>query len=80
LRSPPPQRPVEPARPAAAAPPPSDPSALLAMLRQSGLLKPGATPAPPQAAPAVPNLGGFQSLAGAAADRSLRLTPASLKM
>jgi pre-mRNA cleavage complex 2 protein Pcf11 len=80
LRSPPPQRPAEPARPASAAPPPSDPSALLAMLRQSGLLKPGATPTPPQAAPVLQNLGGFQSLAGVVTDRSLQLKPASLKM
>jgi pre-mRNA cleavage complex 2 protein Pcf11 len=76
LRSPPPQRPPELPKPAAAPPPPSDPSALLAMLRQSGLLKPGATPTPPPAG--VP--GGFQSLAGVAADGRLELKPASLKM
>ncbi|KAL2197224.1 hypothetical protein P885DRAFT_77701 [Corynascus similis CBS 632.67] len=75
LRSPPPQGPTEPPKPAVAAsappppPPPSDPSALLAMLRQSGLLKPGGTPTPPSASPVLPGLGsgGFQSLASAAA-------------
>ena len=82
LRSPPPQpqRPAEPARPAATAPPPADPSALLAMLRQSGLIKPGATPTPPPAPlPGFPARGGFQSLAGAVAPGNPLLQVASLK-
>ena len=82
LRSPPPQpqRPAEPARPAAAAPPPADPSALLAMLRQSGLIKPGATPTPPPAPlPGFPAQGGFQSLGGAVAGGNPLLQVSSLK-
>ncbi|KAL2128255.1 hypothetical protein VTI74DRAFT_9443 [Chaetomium olivicolor] len=84
LRSPPPQA----ATPVSAAPPPppptaaSNPSALLAMLRQSGLIGTGATPTPtPAAVPALPGLGGVQPLGGAVADRNvLQLTPASLKI
>lgn len=79
LRSPPSQTPAQPVRPAAA-PPPSDPSALLAMLRQSGLIKPGATPTPPPAGAVIPPLPGFLSTAGVAADGGIELKPASLKM
>ncbi|KAK4038927.1 protein PCF11 [Parachaetomium inaequale] len=81
LRSPPPQRPTELPRPAAAAPPASDPSALLAMLRQSGLIKPGGTPTLPTAAPVLPGFGpgGLQSLAGAVSDANPQLRPAALK-
>jgi pre-mRNA cleavage complex 2 protein Pcf11 len=46
MRSPRPQGSAEPTKPAVA-PPPANPSALLAMLRQSGLIKPGGTPTPP---------------------------------
>ncbi|KAL2160220.1 hypothetical protein VTH06DRAFT_1393 [Thermothelomyces fergusii] len=45
------------APPPAAAPLPTDPSALLALLRQSGLLKPSGTPTPAPATPALPGLG-----------------------
>ncbi|KAJ4307132.1 mRNA 3' end processing factor [Collariella sp. IMI 366227] len=81
LRSPTPQTAI----PVAAAPPPppaSNPSALLAMLRQSGLIGAGATPTPPPASfPGLPGMGGFQSLAGAMVDRNvLQLTTASLKV
>ncbi|EAQ83948.1 hypothetical protein CHGG_10352 [Chaetomium globosum CBS 148.51] len=81
LRSPPPQVPTEPPKPPASAPPASNPSALLAMLRQSGLIKPSGTPTPPPAASALPGFGarGFQSLAGLTLDPNPQLRPASLK-
>ncbi|KAK4156675.1 protein PCF11 [Chaetomidium leptoderma] len=83
LRSPAPQRPNEAVKPATAAPPPSNPAALLAMLRQSGLIKPGATPTPPPlAAHMLPGMGpgGFQPLAGAVSDSSRLVNVASLKI
>lgn len=74
-RSPPPQRPAEAPKPAAA--PPADPSALLAMLRQSGLIGSSAASAPAApVAPGLPGMGGFPS----APDAGPELKPASLKM
>lgn len=52
LISPSGQRPPEPAKPAGAAPLPGDPMALMAMLRQSGLLPPAPGSAPPSTLPA----------------------------
>ncbi|GAB1312995.1 mRNA 3' end processing factor [Madurella fahalii] len=75
LRSPPPQRPAEPPQPAAA--PSANPSALLAMLRQSGLIGGSAGPAPAvPAVPALPGMSGFPL----PPDTSLQLKPASLKI
>jgi pre-mRNA cleavage complex 2 protein Pcf11 len=81
LRSPPPQMSTEPPKPLASAPPASNPSALLAMLRQSGLIKPSGTPTPPPAVPTLPGFGqrGYQSLAGLTLDANPQLRPASLK-
>ncbi|KAK3898834.1 protein PCF11 [Staphylotrichum tortipilum] len=80
LRSPrlnePPRLVAAPPPPAAAAPPAGDPSALLTMLRQSGLIKPGLTPTPP---PPGAGFGGFQSLGGAVAPGNGQLSVASLK-
>jgi pre-mRNA cleavage complex 2 protein Pcf11 len=79
LRSPPPQRPVEPAQPAVV--PSTNPSALLAMLRQSGLIGPSATEPSASAVPGLSPAVRFPP-AGTAhlPDTSLQLKPSSLKM
>lgn len=78
LRSPPPQRPAEPPQPAAA--PSANPSALLAMLRQSGLIGGAAGPVP--AVPPVPPVAALPGMGGLtpSPNTSLQLKPASLKM
>ncbi|KAK4135573.1 hypothetical protein BT67DRAFT_376156 [Trichocladium antarcticum] len=81
LRSPPPQRPAEPSRPAAA--PASNPAALLALLRQSGLLGSGASPTPPPATTptsALAGLGGLRALGGVPVGGDENLQPAALKI